>query len=430
VRGRGETTTVYPQTNADESANILADSGSRVLIAEDAGQVANVVEKRAQLPELTPVVVIDPAASTTDEEWILSLGELEARGRARLEVEPELIKGQISALTKDRLATLIYASGTTGRPKGVRLPHDNWAYMAKATAATGLLRATEVEYMWLPLSHVFGKALTSTHIEVGHVIAVDSRADKITEKLPVVRPTYMAAVPRIFGKVYNGVAAKARTGGGISAGSSSGRRSPASTPGSARIPSGPCRPARARDRLVYAKIRQAFGGRLRICVSGSASLAPEIAYFFLRLPHQHGRQATARHRGPDRRRRRDPPARPRHHAELPRAARQDRGGAGAGRLVPHRRHRRAVGRRLSAHHRPQEGPHQESGGKYIAPAEVEGQFKAVCPYVSNILVHGADRAFCTALIALDEPSIIQWAGQNAWRARRTRRSWRRRPRSN
>jgi long-chain acyl-CoA synthetase len=147
VRGRGETTTVYPQTNADESANILADSGSRVLIAEDAGQVAKVVEKRAQLPELTPVVVIDPAASTTDEEWILSLGELEARGRARLEVEPELIKGQISALTKDRLATLIYASGTTGRPKGVRLPHDNWAYMAKATAATGLLRATDVDYM-------------------------------------------------------------------------------------------------------------------------------------------------------------------------------------------------------------------------------------------------------------------------------------------
>ena len=53
-----------------------------------------------------------------------------------------------------------------------------------------------------------------------------------------------------------------------------------------------------------------------------------------------------------------------------------------------------------------------SGGKYIAPAEVEGQFKAVCPYVSNILVHGADRNFCTALIALDEPSLLDWAKDN------------------
>src|SRR5690606_25928442 len=136
------------------------------------------------------------------------------RGAARLEKEPELIKERVAAITKDQLATLIYTSGTTGRPKGVRLPHDNWAYMARAIPATGMVHADDVQYLWLPLAHVFGKVLISGQIAVGHVTAVDGRVDKIIENLPVVQPTYMAAVPRIFEKVYNGVAAKAKAGGG------------------------------------------------------------------------------------------------------------------------------------------------------------------------------------------------------------------------
>lgn len=207
------TTTVYPQTNADESTFILADSGSKVLIAEDAAQLAKAREKRADLPELTHVVVIDPTGVETGAEeggWVLTLAELEQRGAAYLEKNPDLIKERVGAITKDQLATIIYTSGTTGRPKGVRLPHDNWSYLAKAIAATGLLGPEDVQYLWLPLAHVFGKVLTSGHIEIGHVTAVDGRVDKIIENLPIVRPTYMAAVPRIFEKVYNGVAAKAR----------------------------------------------------------------------------------------------------------------------------------------------------------------------------------------------------------------------------
>lgn len=145
---------------------------------------------------------------------MLSLADLEARGREYLAKHPEVVKERIAAITADQLATLIYTSGTTGRPKGVRLPHDNWSYMAKATVATGLITKDDVQYLWLPLAHVFGKVLTSGQIEVGHVTAVDGRIDKIIENLPIVQPTYMAAVPRIFEKVYNGVAAKARAGGG------------------------------------------------------------------------------------------------------------------------------------------------------------------------------------------------------------------------
>lgn len=353
------TTTIYPQTNAEESAFILSDSGSRVLIAEDAAQAAKAVEKRQELPELTHVVVIDPAGVETSD-WIITLDELERRGAARLEQDPQLIKERVGAITKEQLATVIYTSGTTGRPKGVRLPHDNWSYMAKAIAATKLLGPDDVQYLWLPLAHVFGKVLTSGQIEVGHVTAVDGRVDKIIENLPIVRPTYMAAVPRIFEKVYNGVAAKARAGGGAKykifqwaaevareyakASQDNFRRT-----GKASVPFGLGARHKVADTLVYAKIREAFGGNLRACVSGSAALAPDIGFFFMRrghphprgirpdgvlrgllreprrgLPHRHGRQAAPRHRGAHRRRRRDPAARPRHHGGLPRAAREDR----------------------------------------------------------------------------------------------------------
>jgi long-chain acyl-CoA synthetase len=285
------TTTVYPQTNAEESAYILSDSESRVLIAEDAAQLAKAREKRAELPDLTHVVVIDAAGADTTEDWVLTLEELERRGAARLEKDPELVKERVGALTKDQLATLIYTSGTTGKPKGVRLPHDNWSYMAKAIAATGLVTTDDVQYLWLPLAHVFGKVLTSGQIEVGHVTAVDGRVDKIIENLPVVQPTYMAAVPRIFEKVYNGVAAKARAGGGakykIFQWAAGVAREYAKVTqdnfkrtGTASAPFGLASRHKVADTLVYAKIREAFGGRLRACVSGSAALAPEIGYFF------------------------------------------------------------------------------------------------------------------------------------------------------
>src|SRR4051812_14954616 len=284
------TTTVYPQTNADESAFILSDSESRVMIAENADQLAKAVEKRAELPELHHVIVIDPAGVETGD-WVLTLAELEQRGAAYLEKHPELIKERVGAITKDQLATLIYTSGTTGRPKGVRLPHDNWSYMAKATAATGLISSEDVQYLWLPLAHVFGKVLTSGQIEVGHVTAVDGRVDKIIENLPVVQPTYMAAVPRIFEKVYNGVAAKARAGGPakykiFQRAAAVAREYARTTQTTMRLTGVPTAPPALRakhalaDKLVYGKLREAFGGRLRACVSGSAALAPDIGLFF------------------------------------------------------------------------------------------------------------------------------------------------------
>ncbi|MDQ1010847.1 long-chain acyl-CoA synthetase [Streptomyces sp. V4I23] len=448
----GATTTVYPSTNAEESAYILADSESRVLIAEDASQLAKARERRAELPELKHVVVIDPAGVEPDaaepEGWVLTLADLEARGAEYLEKHPEAVKERVAAITADQLATLIYTSGTTGRPKGVRLPHDNWSYMAKATAATGLVTQDDVQYLWLPLAHVFGKVLTSGQIEVGHVTAVDGRVDKIIENLPVVQPTYMAAVPRIFEKVYNGVAAKARAGGGAkykifqwAAGvareyakvsQDNFRRT-----GKASVPFGLGAKHKVADALVYAKLRDAFGGRLRAAVSGSAALAPDIGYFFsgagIHILEGYGltESSAASFVNPGEAYRTGTVGKPVPGCEVRIADDGEILLRGPGIMEGYHKlpektaevlepdgwfHTGDIGE-LSADGYLRITDRKKdliktSGGKYIAPAEVEGQFKAVCPFVSNILVHGADRNFCTALIALDEPTILGWAEEN------------------
>ncbi|OSZ60791.1 long-chain fatty acid--CoA ligase [Streptomyces pharetrae CZA14] len=441
------TTTIYPQTNADESAFLLSDSGSRVLIAENADQLAKAQAKRAELPELAHVVVIDATGVETGD-WVLSLDELQARGAARLEKDPELIKQRVGAITKEQLATLIYTSGTTGRPRGVRLLHDNWSYMAKAIAATGLVGPDDVQYLWLPLAHVFGKVLTSGQIEVGHVTAVDGRVDKIIENLPVVQPTYMAAVPRIFEKVYNGVVAKARAGGPakykIFQWAAEVAREYAKVTqdnfrrtGNATAPFGLSAKHAVADKLVYAKLREAFGGRLRACVSGSVALAPEIGYFFsgagIHILEGYGltESSAASFVNPGEAYRTGTVGKPLPGTEVRIAEDGEILLRGPGIMagyhgLPEKTaevlepdgwfHTGDIGElsndgylRITDR---KKDLFKTSGGKYIAPTEIEGSFKAVCPFVSNILVHGADRNYCTALIALDEAALLGWAKDN------------------
>lgn len=446
------TTTVYPSTNAEETEHILADSGSRVVIAEDAAQLAKIRERRSKMPDLRHVVVIESEdampAEGDPEGWVLSLVDLAERGAAYLERHPDAVRDTIAALRPDQLATLIYTSGTTGRPKGVRLSQDCWSYMGYAIEATNLSTPKDIQYLWLPLAHVFGKVLLAGHVKVGDVIAVDGRVDKITENLPVVRPTYMAAVPRIFEKVYNGVAAKAKAGGAAKykiflwaarVAKEYGRV----TQENLRRTGSRSAPFRLKtqhaiaDKLVYAKIREAFGGRMRACVSGSAALSPEIGYFFsgagIHILEGYGLTETGAGSfvNPSGTYRTGTVGKAMAGLEVRIADDGEILLRGPGVMegyhgLPEKTsevlepdgwfHTGDIGElsddgylRITDR---KKDLFKTSAGKYVAPTEVEGQFKAVCPYVSNVLVLGAGRNYCTALIALDEASIMGWAAEH------------------
>ncbi|MFF9640490.1 AMP-dependent synthetase/ligase [Kitasatospora aureofaciens] len=448
-------TTIYPSTNADETAFILSNSGSRAMFAENAAQLAKAVDHIDQLPELRTVILFDAPAEAPQPETLrtagldlITLAELERRGAEYLEQHPDAVEKAVAALDREQLATLIYTSGTTGRPKGVRLVHDCWAYEGKAQEASGLLGPDDVQFMWLPLSHVFGKTLISGQIATGHVMAVDGRVDRIIHNLPVIRPTVMASAPRIFEKVYNGIAGRARAEGGakykIFMWAAQVAREYARVVQENRIATGAeSAPLGLRlqhalaDKLVYAKIRAAFGGRMRGAVSGSAALAPEIGYFFLGagVPILEGYGLSETSAGSCVNRKEDVrigtvgralpgtevriaedgeillrgPGVMRGYHDLPEKTAEVLEPDGwfhtedIGELSPDG-FLRITDRKKDLF--------KTSGGKYVAPSEVEGKFKAVCPFVSNILVIGNGRNYCTALIGLDESVLMPWAADH------------------
>jgi long-chain acyl-CoA synthetase len=423
------TTTVYPTTEADEAVFIIRDSGSTVLIAEDAGQAAKVAEAG-----LTHVVVIDGTAPGA-----LTLAELEQRGAAALAADPGLVERIVAEIRPDQLATLIYTSGTTGRPKGVELLHAGWCWEGVAQADLGVMQADDLQYLWLPLSHSFGKTLICGVLHVGLPTYVDGRVDKLVEKLSQVRPTLMCSAPRIFEKVYNVAVTTATSGGGAKASIFTwavrvGRRAVRYEQAGQRVPAGLAAQRRIADRLVFTKLRARLGGRIRILVSGSAPLAKEISEFFAAagLPILEGYGLTETSAGnfvnrPGELRigsvglhmgdlecriaedgevllRGAPVMRGYHNlpAETEAAFTADgffRTGD-IGELDEHG-YLRITDRKKDLI--------KTSGGKYVAPAHIEGMFKSICPYTSQVVLIGQARNYCTMLITLDPDAIEKWA---------------------
>ena len=127
------------------------------------------------------------------------------------------MRTRTDAITPEQLATLIYTSGTTGRPKGVRLPHSSWVYEGTAVAGQNILGEDDLQFLWLPMAHSFGKVLLSTQLACGFATAIDGRVDKIVDNLAVVKPTFMGAAPRIFEKAHARIVTMQQAEGGLRA---------------------------------------------------------------------------------------------------------------------------------------------------------------------------------------------------------------------
>jgi long-chain acyl-CoA synthetase len=433
----GATTTVYPATGAQDVAYILADAGCRFAIAEDAGQLAKLTEIREKVPDLEKVVLIEGEAP--DDDWVVPLDALERMGDDHLAADPDAVATAVDSVGRDSLATLIYTSGTTGQPKGVRLAHDCWTYEGAAIEDLDLLRPDDLQYLWLPLSHSFGKVLLAAQAQIGFATAIDGRIDRIVDNLATVRPTFMAGAPRIFEKVYARVSGLVEHEGGIRLrifrwAFTVGRQVSQLRQEGKRPPALLLARYRLADRLVFAKIRDRFGGRIRYFVSGSAALSREVAEWFdaagLVLLEGYGLTETSAGTCVNR------PTAPRFGTAGPPLPGTELRIAEDGEVlvrgpgVMRGYHKLAeqtletldpdgwlhtgdigeirAGGELAITDRKKDLI-KTSGGKYVAPQPIEVAFAALCPIASHLIVHGDGRNYCVALVTLDPDEITAWA---------------------
>ncbi|QIJ64097.1 AMP-dependent synthetase/ligase [Streptomyces sp. JB150] len=278
------TVPVYPTSSVFQTRWILQDCGAVALVTETGRQAAALGPERERLPGLRHVWVVE-------QGHVTGLAE---RGAAVPDPEVEVRRAMLGP---DTLATLVYTSGTTGRPKGCALTHGN--FLAEVDNAIELLypvfkARTDAEpatLLFLPLSHVFGRmvavACVRARVRLGH--APGLKAEELIADLAAFRPTFLLAIPYMLEKVFNNARATAERGGkagsfdrAVNVARRYGEAVEARRHGTGPGPGAALKAARALyDPLVYRRIRNALGGRLRYLVCGGSPLSRDLAAFYL-----------------------------------------------------------------------------------------------------------------------------------------------------
>ena len=275
---------IYPTLPAEQIPYILNDSGSVLVFCSNEEQTAKIVSIRAQCPALRHVVTF---AAERIAGADLTLAEVEARGRQVDTPERQAAYRALSAAVKpDDLATIIYTSGTTGEPKGVMLTHDNIYSNVMAAAECVPFPGQDVGLSFLPLSHIFERmAGHYLMFHVGCSIAYAESIESVPINMQEVRPTLVCSVPRLYEKMYARVLENAVSGGAVKAKIFAWARAVADRWANQKLagrePGGLLAlQYRLAQKLVFSKLQQRTGGRLRYFVSGGAPLAAEINKFF------------------------------------------------------------------------------------------------------------------------------------------------------
>ncbi len=448
----GVTTSMHTTSPMDDQAYILDDSGAIAVFVDTVERAEAFVAAR---PSLRHVVVLDPASTARrdrsqagegDLAAILTVATLEAAGAAWIEQHPEGLDALRRSLQPSDLATLIYTSGTTGRPKGVELTHDAWVYEAEAIDRLGVVNAADRQLLYLPLAHVFARAMEITFIRLGVPTAIDGNVDRLLHNLSEVRPTWLATVPRTLEKAYDAILREAEASGPLkkalfdwaigvgrqwSQATLAGR-----TPAPWLVPQ-----HRLADRLVFERIRNKFGGDLRFLISGGAPLSREIARFFhavgIVVCEGYGlteSSAASTVNTPD--------AlvfgsvgRPLPGCEVKIAddgevllrsrgvMRGYRGQADAtGEAITADGWLRTgdIGRVLATGHLEITDRKKElivtAGGRNVAPAMIAERLKARSPLIHQVLIHGDRRPFLGCLLTLERDAVHAWAQREGVRA--------------
>ena len=298
---------IYPTLTPPQVAYILKDSGARALFVSTPAKLAEIEIALRECGNVENVVVFDADASgyasfqlaserayptrqpgmpaypeAPPEKTHLSLAELETRGRELESQRPKLADELARAAKPEDLATIIYTSGTTGEPKGVMLTHANMVSNLLASSNHFEFGENDSALSVLPLSHGFERQAMNMYLHHGMSVYFGESLDKIAVNLREVHPTVFVGVPRIYEKILAKAKERAAEKGRMNGllfdwAIETAKRWARLALGHRPIPFWLSRRHEIADRLVFAKLREALGGRIRIFVSGAAPLSPDVA---------------------------------------------------------------------------------------------------------------------------------------------------------
>jgi long-chain acyl-CoA synthetase len=270
---------IYPSLPPDQVAYLFEHAGVEIAFVSSAEQLAKLLEVRAHWSRLRRIIVFDDIPTPAD--GVMTLRSFMDRGHASGSTENEFRERARRAQPED-VATLVYTSGTTGTPKGVMLTHANLFTNVNAALSGFPLGPADIALSFLPLSHVFQRIVDYVMFAYGVTIAYVADFDDVPQSFREVKPTIAVSVPRVYEKVY----ARVLSVKGMRHTLVLWARRVAIEWTEAMLTGGGHPGAHLRfkhsiaDRLVYRKVRESLGGRIRFFISGGAPLAPQIAEFF------------------------------------------------------------------------------------------------------------------------------------------------------
>ncbi|HEX2489926.1 MAG TPA: long-chain fatty acid--CoA ligase, partial [Blastocatellia bacterium] len=274
---------IYATQSPKQVAYILNDAGVEILFISNQAQYDRVRDALVNCPKLRVIISFDPIVAPAAR--VMSFDDLLARGRAADAEEPGLYETMREIVTPESLATLIYTSGTTGDPKGVMLTHANLVSNTLANFQNSELKEGEVALTFLPFSHILERTTIYMYLYAGVSVHYAESVETVARDMVEVRPHFMTSVPRLFEKVQARAMEKAEEKGERQAAIARWAVDVAKRWGKAASEGRNAGVVlnlkhKVADALVYSKLREALGGRIRALVSGGAPLAPELAWFF------------------------------------------------------------------------------------------------------------------------------------------------------
>ncbi len=274
---------VYHSNTPAQVQHVVDHSDSRILIVENKEQWDKVCQVRDQLPKVRRYIIMDPTG--VNDPDLLTFSDVLDLGRAEVSRYEDEYNRRFDAVSGEDTAIIFYTSGTTGPPKGAMLTHRNILAACACMDQLGIFSPQDTSVIWLPMPHIYGRIAMIAGAYTGTLGYYAESLEKIVDNLKEIRPTVFYSVPRIFEKAYTRILGQAEQAGGIKkklfhwalrVGVDRSKCLQAKQP----IPVATSLKYEIADALVFKKIREVFGGRIRIILSGGAPISKEILEFF------------------------------------------------------------------------------------------------------------------------------------------------------